>query len=147
MKKGKAHGFPNLVFGGAFFKKLPRGWDAESHGHGVFFSPSLFFCAFGLKRKGVKRCAFTLVSRPNLVFGGAFFKKLPRCGRGALRETAFLFCKAFFFVPFAAKKKAPNRYRLRYFVGTGPLRKKRLCQNGKAVRFKKENPPGRVEQR
>jgi hypothetical protein len=88
MKKGKVHGFPNLVFGGAFFKKLLRVWGAEPRGHGISFLQS------------------------------------------------------FFFVPFAAKKKAPNRYRLRYFVGTRPLRKKRLCQNGKAVRFKKEKPTG-----
>jgi hypothetical protein len=29
-----------------------REWGAEPHKHGIFFSLSLFFCAFLLKRKG-----------------------------------------------------------------------------------------------
>ena len=44
---------PMLVFGGAFFKKLLRVWGAEPHGHGIFFSLSLFFWAYCVKRKGV----------------------------------------------------------------------------------------------
>ena len=41
-------------------------------------------------------------------FGGAFFKKLPGVRGEEPRVTAFLFCKAFFFVPFASKKKASS---------------------------------------
>jgi hypothetical protein len=35
-------------------------------------------------------------------------------GEEPFEESAFLFCKAFFFVPFAAKKKASNVYRNRH---------------------------------
>ena len=47
---------------------------------------------------------------PNLVFGGAFFKKLPRWlgGRVALRRTAFSFRQAFSFGPIASKEKASS---------------------------------------
>ena len=40
-----------------------------------------------------------------------------RSGAQSPTDTAFLFCQAFFFVPFASKKKAPNKSRFQYFVG------------------------------
>ena len=40
----------------SFFQKAPAVW-ARSPRNGVFFSPSLFFCACLVKRKGVKQIA------------------------------------------------------------------------------------------
>jgi hypothetical protein len=44
-----------IIFGRAFFKKLARVWDAESHGNGISFLQSFFLCACGLKEKSVSQ--------------------------------------------------------------------------------------------
>ena len=45
----------SAIFGQAFFKKLAGSGSARRSG--VFFSLSLFFCACGIKRKGVEQIA------------------------------------------------------------------------------------------
>ena len=108
---------PILVFGGAIFsfwwssfQKAPevarRASSPSKKRHFLFAKPFLL----GLLRQKKRRQAgerLRYFVRPNLVFGRAFFKKLAGSGAGPT-ETAFLFCKAFFFVPFASKKKASS---------------------------------------
>ena len=83
--------------------------------HFLFAKPFLL----GLLRQKKRRQAGSdcnILCVPILVFCLAFFQKSERGVGAEPTEAAFLFCQAFFFVPFASKKKAPNKYWLQYFI-------------------------------
>ena len=116
---------PCQFFDRPFFQKRSRVRAAPEEA-AFSFRQAFSFGPIASKEKASSGERLQYFVRPNLVFCLAFFQKSERGVGAEPTDTAFLFCQAFFFVPFASKKKASaaKAPRERRFLFAKPFRSK-----------------------